>query len=150
MCSASRCDCSPVLWLWPPPLTLVAAYAQDTGFAVVSVGLWSPLLVSDVLDPSTATVSHITVSKVAWCFTYIAITFLFSLAGCTWHRTVDLDLPLNGSTPFPKEVEQDLCAVKTLAFCGNLCRTALPLMSKWAYLFAKDVHCPDFLLQLWV
>lgn len=75
-CSASRCDCSPALWLWPPLLAPVGTHA-GTGSAVVSVGLWSPVLMSDMLDPSTATVSHVTGSQVAWCFTYIAVTFLF-------------------------------------------------------------------------
>lgn len=64
------------VWLLIRTLALVGAHAC-TGSAVVSVGLWSPVLMSDGLDPSTATVSHVTVSHVARCFIYIAVTFLF-------------------------------------------------------------------------
>ena len=53
-------------------------------------GLWSPLLVSDMFNPSTATVSHITVSQVAWCFVYSAIAFFFFFAGSVYLRLGEL------------------------------------------------------------
>lgn len=65
----------------------------------------------------------------------------------TIRRTVNLDLHLNGITPFLKKIEPGLCSVKTLAFGGNPCGSVLPLMPEGAYLLIKEIWYPGVLLR---
>lgn len=62
----------------------------------------------------------------------------------TIRRTVNLNLHLNGVTPFLKEVEPGLCSVKMLVFGENPCGSILPLLLLAPYLprrFGIQVSC---------